>query len=94
MRLSEKERACLISAVRKYDRNARVYLFGSRTDDGKRGGDIDLLIRSQHLGTRELRKIRMEFFQEFGEQKLDILIDEGNGHDPFVRLIRSQAVPL
>jgi predicted nucleotidyltransferase len=45
MRLTDREREVILSAVRRhFGEAARVWLFGSRVDDGKRGGDIDLLV--------------------------------------------------
>jgi len=74
--------------------DAKIYLFGSRVDDRKRGGDIDLLIISKTLTKKDLRRLRVEFCKRFGEQKIDIVLDDGQMRDPFVRLIFRQAVPL
>ena len=50
MRLSETERKAIKAALKKhFDATARVYLFGSRTDDQKRGGDIDLYIEQDTI---------------------------------------------
>ena len=41
MRLNEKEITAIKKAVQKnFGKDTSVYLFGSRTDDAKRGGDI------------------------------------------------------
>ena len=42
MRLEPEEVDGILVAVRSFDPDAQVYLFGSRVDDRKRGGDIDL----------------------------------------------------
>ena len=73
MRLKEYEIEAMKSAVKKYDENAQVYLFGSRTDNAKRGGDIDILILSDKIKNKEVRKIRLEIFDLIGEQKIDII---------------------
>jgi predicted nucleotidyltransferase len=44
MRITENEKNVIIDAVKNVDLNARLWLFGSRTDDGKKGGDIDIAI--------------------------------------------------
>jgi len=49
MRLSIFEQEAIKNAVAQGDKEAKVYLFGSRVDDTKRGGDIDILILSQVL---------------------------------------------
>lgn len=51
--------------------DGEVYLFGSRTDELKKGGDIDLLFVSENIKKEDIRKFRIEFFKKFGEQKLD-----------------------
>lgn len=73
MRLKKIEIKSIKAAVNKYDENAHVYLFGSRTDDTKRGGDIDILIISDKIKNKEIRKIRLEIFDLIGEQKIDIV---------------------
>lgn len=74
--------------------SAKIYLFGSRTDDTKKGGDIDLLIVSDSLTKRDLRSLRIEFFKHFGEQKLDVILDDGKFENPFTRHIFQKAILL
>ena len=60
MRLSEKEIQVITQVARKiYGMSVEVYLFGSRTDENKRGGDIDLLIRNTAEKKGILARIRM-----------------------------------
>ena len=48
MRLNSKEIQSIVRIAKEiYGEDVSVYLFGSRTDDTKRGGDIDLLIRTE-----------------------------------------------
>ena len=47
MRLSIEELKIIRdSAVKYFGKNSKIYLFGSRTDDKKRGGDIDIYIET------------------------------------------------
>ena len=48
MRLAESEQGSIVTAVLAFDASAEIYLFGSRTKDELRGGDIDLLVVSSH----------------------------------------------
>jgi len=49
MRLTANEKSVLIEAITAIDPDARIYLFGSRTDDTKKGGDLDILIFSKRI---------------------------------------------
>ena len=37
MRISEIEKTTIVNAILEKDKNARIFLFGSRTDDLKKG---------------------------------------------------------
>ena len=55
MRLSEKERESIKQAAKEvWGDKATIYLFGSRTDNTKRGGDIDLYIQLSELKSSRL----------------------------------------
>lgn len=94
MRLTNAERETLKSAIQTFDENAQVFLFGSRVDDSKKGGDIDVLIFSKQLTKHALRKIKRQFCDKFGEQKIDLVLDSGELETPFVRMIFPTAVSL
>ena len=61
----------------KFPEIERVYLFGSRTDDSMKGGDIDIYIQTSQKDNILKSKIIFlrEFEKKFGEQKVDLLID-------------------
>lgn len=94
MRLDPKEIETLKSSLKELDRNAKIYLFGSRIDDNKKGGDIDLLVISRKLDKKSVRPLKHKFYENFGEQKKDIIIDNGELNDPFVKKIYRDAVSL
>ena len=58
MRLKKEEIKTIKDTIKKFDKSAKIYLFGSRIDDNKRGGDIDILIDSPKIGFKELIKIK------------------------------------
>ena len=94
MRLSTKEINLLKSQLKALSESAQIYLFGSRVDDTIRGGDIDLLVVSDKLSMRDLRRLRIAFCTQFGEQKIDILLDDGSFQNPFAKHIFKTAVKL
>lgn len=79
VRLTAEEVAGIKAAVRDcFGAEARVRLFGSRVDDARRGGDIDLLIEVP-TGRATLRdEIRCEgaIQNRIGERKVDVLLVE------------------
>ena len=94
MRLKLQEIETLKKSVRNIDNKAKLYLFGSRCDDSKKGGDIDLLLVSSKITKENIRKIKREFMNKFGEQKIDLLCDDGTMKSPFVQMISSKAILL
>lgn len=77
MRLKPNEVAILLSIGHScFGESASIWLFGSRTDDNKRGGDIDLYIETDQKGGLVASKLKMLGALEdyFGEQKIDLLI--------------------
>lgn len=79
-----------------FGEEVRVTLFGSRTDDHKRGGDIDLLIDSSHKNDLTLEnKIRflVKLKSKIGEQKIDVLYKK-NLKKPIVQEAMNTGIEL
>lgn len=71
--------------------SSAVYLFGSRVDDTKKGGDIDLLIECEksHNTFDNVLQFKCELKRAIGNQKIDVIIKNCNEQDD--RLIVKQA---
>ncbi|MCL4555825.1 MAG: nucleotidyltransferase domain-containing protein [Gammaproteobacteria bacterium] len=57
--------------------DATVFLFGSRLDDSKKGGDIDLIIKVEHEVNNPAllaAQIQAKLSRKLGEQKIDVLL--------------------
>ena len=93
MRLDENERKAITSSIKDLDPQAKIYLFGSRTDPAKKGGDIDILIISQYLANSDKLALKRKIFEKIEEQKIDILIARDTT-DPFVRLALQTGIKL
>lgn len=63
------------SAQEVFGSTVEVFLFGSRVDDTKKGGDIDLYINTQQ-GNDLNHKIKFLLLleQKIGEQKIDVVL--------------------
>ena len=75
------------SAMDIFGADVQVFLFGSRVDDTKKGGDIDLYIKTK-MGNDLTHKIKflVALEQKLGEQKIDVVIAEDQS-----RVIEQQA---
>jgi len=80
MRVSAIDQKAIINITHQYfDKEAEVYLFGSRVDDAKKGGDIDLYIIPEHKhNAKELYDKKIKFLVALqlaiGEQKVDVIV--------------------
>ncbi len=59
-----------------FGENVRVFLFGSRVDDTKKGGDIDLYVITDDPSYEKKTKFWIELQERLGEQKIDIILSE------------------
>ena len=78
--------------------DARVRLFGSRTDDAARGGDIDLYVEvDRPLGNRVAAASRLagQLQIRLGDQRIDvILVDPHTAPQPIHAAARQQGIRL
>jgi predicted nucleotidyltransferase len=95
MRLTELEQKSIRDTVRQFLPNAKVYLYGSRVDDAKRGGDIDLMIVDPELVPRRvITQIRDQLWQLIGEQKIDILGEKAGDLSLFAETVIDETIPI
>ncbi|MDI6786377.1 MAG: nucleotidyltransferase domain-containing protein [bacterium] len=88
MRISPEEVDFLKKKILFVVSEAVIYLFGSRVDDDKKGGDIDIMVLSnKKLSWKEKSIIRWHFFEKFGEQKLDIISCAFGEENPFKQIV-------
>ena len=72
-----------------------IYLFGSRVNDQKRGGDIDLLILSDcPVELKKIRMFKIILKEEIENQKIDVVYDTYDSKNSFVELVREEGVKL
>jgi uncharacterized protein len=71
MRLDKFQKVALERAIQNV--NGEVYLYGSRVDDNKKGGDIDILIFSDENPFKLSQKVSIDFFMEC-EEKIDVTV--------------------
>ena len=69
-----------------------VKLFGSRVDDNKKGGDIDLYVITKNNSFENQRKFWSLLQIKLGEQKIDIIYNENSNRD--IEKIANQGIIL
>ena len=95
MRLGADEVKAIREAIRQSDPAAEIYLYGSRTDDAARGGDIDLLVVSDTLGFRDVLRLRTAILDRIGWQQLDLVVRRRNQlAEPLAASARETGVKL
>jgi predicted nucleotidyltransferase len=76
MRLTSPQTQAIISTFLEVFGKGEIRLFGSRVDDSRRGGDIDLYITPDSQD--KLAEARIHFLarlkRRIGEQKIDLVI--------------------
>ena len=93
MRITEHEKNAIIEAVRSVDPDARVWLFGSRADDSKRGGDIDIGVLSAKIDAMEEIEIKQKICDMIGEQKIDLVVSK-DGEQAFFKYAVTKGILL
>lgn len=79
LRLTSQVQIAIVQTFQQFFAEGdHIWLFGSRVDDAKRGGDIDLYIETQESDTGTLRNQKIKFLvnleKKIGEQKIDVVI--------------------
>jgi len=76
MRISSEVRCVIQDAFIQVFEKGDLYLFGSRVDDVRKGGDIDLYVDTEnrkHMGEK-----RLEFLtrikRHIGDQRIDLVV--------------------
>lgn len=77
MRLNQRYIDIIKESFYTIFQNGVVYLFGSRVDDDKKGGDIDLYLVIEDRTNLFRKKIKFlsKIKRELGEQKIDVVFN-------------------
>lgn len=103
MRLSEKDLISILKGIKEIDvlgEEFNLYLFGSRVDNKKLGGDIDLLLVVPQKIFNELSSKKHILISQskkyIDDQKIDITLraKESLKDDPFYLSIKNQLIKL
>lgn len=97
MRL-EKEYIDYIKRIAKdlFGEDTKVYLFGSRIDKDKKGGDIDIYVETNLKKNIFDKKIELlkRLHDKMGEQKIDVVINNNTTHRYIYEVARHEGILL
>lgn len=95
MRLNHQQQTAIKGVLSKFDPLGKVYLFGSRVDDQKRGGDIDLLFETdRELSLKEELQARYQL-EIACDGQVDLLVKQKcAAPEPIHQIALSRGVAL
>jgi uncharacterized protein len=99
MRLTSPQVAAIKEAAAEvFGDQTQVWLFGSRVDDAKRGGDIDLLVRpgvtsGDHALDNKLRFLAA-LERRMGERKIDVVVETQDDPRRITQIARQTGVRI
>lgn len=101
MRLSQQQAESLKRiAAEVFGPQARLSLFGSRVDDNRRGGDIDLYVSSYQQNLEQTLEAKLRFLVKaklaIGDQRIDVVFAPPTGQQPLPiqRIAEQTGMPL
>ncbi len=96
MRLSERCVCSIRMAVREIVGDADIWLFGSRADDARRGGDVDLYVEARrHVSLRERLRLMSRIQKSMGLRRVDVIIRDPESRErPIFRTARDTGIRL
>lgn len=100
MRLDDRDVQIIRQSFASFFRpDDHLWLFGSRVDDTKKGGDIDFYIQT-HLPAEDAYRKRQDFvidlWDKIGEQKIDVVVHltDADFHLPIYDVAQQEGVIL
>ncbi len=97
MRLTKEEiKAIKETAIEVFGEGVEVWIFGSRVDDSKKGGDIDIYIETNNYQNVVEKKIKflVKLKDTIGDQKIDAVIKRKNCQEFICREAKSKGVKI
>lgn len=88
------------TAAEFFGERASVFLFGSRLDDTRRGGDIDLFVTVPEFSLQRKLDAKLRFLvaikRKLGDRRIDVVFAPGDGEEvlPIHRIAKETGVRL
>lgn len=94
MRLSPEQATVIRQTIaREISSDARVWLFGSRIDDGRRGGDVDLYVETDSPELMRELRCKMDL-EEALDLHVDLIVARSGNARPIGQIAKAQGMLL
>jgi predicted nucleotidyltransferase len=98
MRLNEFEKRIIKNAAKDiFGEDTEVFIFGSRVDDTRKGGDIDIYLKCRNEENILDKKIKylIQLENSLGEQRIDVIINNRkNKSKPIFHIAETTGIRL
>lgn len=95
MRLTPAQQQCILQATRQsFGDEAKVWLFGSRVDDERRGGDVDLYVETSQANTLMSALSCKITLEEKLDLHVDLVVNDPKKNNPIYQIAKKQGVRL
>jgi predicted nucleotidyltransferase len=94
MRMNSDQIELAVNVIRRYFADATIWLFGSRVDDNRRGGDFDFYIETALPDIAlPMARARGDLTDSLG-MKVDLAVNNHTGDKPIFRIAKTYGVRL
>lgn len=96
MRLKTEDIKIIKSTLLSKLSDAKIFLFGSRVDDEKKGGDIDIYVKTSTITTlKDELRLLTQLERNGISRKIDLIIDSPKkNRQSFFNSIKNEAIAL
>jgi predicted nucleotidyltransferase len=99
VRLEQFAIEAILETFRQYfHKSDRLWLFGSRADMNRKGGDIDLYIETSHKDADSVFDAKLSFLSDLkakiGDQKIDVVVKFNDFNLPIHKIAKEEGVRL
>ena len=74
--------------------HARIWLFGSRVDDSRRGGDVDIYVEPESAPSLESRLMCKSALADALDLNVDLIVQQPGRDLPIYRIARQSGISL
>lgn len=95
MRLTPDQTQAIRQGIRRHmGKHARIWLFGSRVNDNRRGGDVDLYVEPETAPDLTTRLRCKGELADALDLNVDLIVQQPDRDLPIYRIAKRSGVPL